>query len=189
MIHNLYNLHVPSNSENEDFFIFQSPDHQYMKYPVILYNKRYTSLHAWSFASSLPLTNPPGLTSWSDLPCNWPPRQPRRSSFVLQRVARQHLDLSEAEWHSKFSHHGKSILCLWAAFFQAAGSSRPVRGAGRLGWGYKEKCQKNTDFWGFNFGQFSKKENANQNMDFWVSILANFKSRKFNIKKINFCGF
>jgi hypothetical protein len=26
-------------------------------------------------------------------------------------------------------------------------------------------------------------------MDFWVSILANFKSRKFNIKKINFCGF
>ncbi len=105
---------------------------KYMKYPVISYIKRYTSWHAWNFASSLPLTSPPGLTSWSDLPCNWPPRQPRRSSFVLQRVARQLLDLSEAEWYSKFSHHGKIILCLWAAFFQGAGSSRP--GGGGMGY-------------------------------------------------------
>jgi hypothetical protein len=53
----------------------------------------------------------------------------------------------------------------------------------RGGLGYKGKCQKDTDFWGFNFGQFSKKENANQNIDFWVLILANFQRRKIKNKK------
>jgi hypothetical protein len=78
---------------------------------------------------------------------------------------------------------------LWAAFFSGGGQF-PPRGWGRggCGVGYKGKCQKKTDFWGFNFGQFSKKENANQNIDFWVLILANFQRRKIKINKIKFLG-
>jgi hypothetical protein len=73
---------------------------------------------------------------------------------------------------------GKAYYAYGQRFFRG----RAVLGLCRGGWGYKEKCQKNTDFWGFNFGQFSKKENVNQNMDFWVSILANFQRRKIKIK-------
>jgi len=65
----------------------------------------------------------------------------------------------------------------------SGGRQFPARGGGGGVIIYKGKCQRNTVFWGFNFGQFSKKENTNQNIDFWVLILANFQRRKIKIKK------
>ncbi len=79
---------------------------------------------------------------------------------------------------------GKSYYACGQRFFRG----QAVPGPGGGGWViiYKGKCQRNTVFWGFNFGQFSKKENANQNIDFWVLILANFQRRKIKIKKKSF---